>query len=146
MQFADKFRKRMPIIVSLAVLAIMALVWQRDSYALLTRFDDRPPVIDFTWTPLEPTDLRDLRGFLTMKDDYALDFKTYRMRVAELDKEWELPIDGLLGKEYEQPISLGLIADKPQIIDAGQVTLQFSIADDRGQKTLFERVIRLQKP
>ncbi len=132
--------------VAFLTLAVMGIVALRDSRAMLHRGDDLPPVIDFTWTPLEPTDLRDVRGFLSIKDDYGLDFSTYRMRIAEIDKEWGLPIDGLIGKDYEQPISLGLIADRPEIADKRQVTLEFSIADDRGQKTSITRVIRLNRP
>ncbi len=139
-----RLKRYLPLAVSLAILAVMGLIWNRDTRAFMTRIEDRPPIIDFTWTPLEPDDLRDLRGFLAIKDDYALDFTTYRMRIAELDKEWGLPIDGLIGRDYEQPISLGLIADKPEILERRQVTIQFSIADDRGQRTMIERVIKMQ--
>jgi hypothetical protein len=132
--------------VALAVLGVMGFIMSRDSRASITRRDDLPPVIDFTWTPVEPDDLRDVRGFLSIKDDYGLDFRTYKMRVVEMNKEWGLPIDGLVGKDYEQPISLGLIADRPEIADSGQVTLEFSIADDRGQKSTITRVIRLRQP
>jgi len=131
---------------ALAVLGVMGLIIIRDSRAMMTRRDDLPPVVDFTWTPVEPADLREVRGFLSMKDDYGLDFKTYRMRIVEMDKEWGLPIDGLMGKDYEQPISLGLIDDRPEIADSRQVTIEFSIADDRGHATSITRVIRLRQP
>jgi len=131
-------------IFGLAVLGVMGFVWQRDYQKLMTRTEDTPPVIDFTWTPTEPSDLRDLRGFLTMKDDYALDFKTYKMRIVEMNKEWDLPIDGMIGRDYEQPISLGLIADKPEIQEARMVTIQFSISDDKGHRSTIERIIRLK--
>lgn len=138
--------KTATFVAAVLVLVAMGFVVIRDSRAMLRRSEDLPPVIDFTWTPLEPTDLRDVRGFLSIKDDYGLDFKSYRMRIAELDKEWGLPIDGLVGKDYEQPISLGLIADRPEIADRHQVTVEFSIADDRGQKASITRVIKLGRP
>ncbi len=140
----DKKIRLITAVFGLAVLGAMGYVWYRDSQKLLVRVEDTPPVIDFTWAPTEPMDLRDLRGFLTMKDDYALVFKTYKMRIVELIKEWDLPIDGMIGKDYEQPISLGLIADKPEIQYARKVTVQFSISDDKGQRTTIERIIKLK--
>lgn len=134
----------LPIALAAVILGVMSIIALRDSSALSRRKEDMPPVIDFTWTPLGPTDLRDMKGFLAIKDDYALDFKSYRMRIIELDKSYDLPIDGMMGKEYDQNVSLSLLADNAILARKGQVTLEFSIADDRGQHSTISRTIKLK--
>jgi hypothetical protein len=141
---SPKFR-RVPLYAGLAVLAVMAAVAARDSRALMTRSEDLPPVIDFTWTPAGAVDLREMRGFLSIKDDYALDFTTYRMTLVEIDRTIDLPIEGLIGREYEQDVSFSLIADHPRLRETDRLTVHVAIADDKGQTSTITRVIRLKR-
>jgi hypothetical protein len=134
-----------PVTLGVVILVIMGFIIANDTHALLARTVDLPPTIDFTWTPAGAVDLKQMRGTLTMSDDYALDFKTYRMRLVELDKTIDLPIDGLIGKEYSAPVSFGLIADDPRLIGKDHLTVVISIADDKGQTTTLTRVIQLKR-
>ncbi len=133
-----------PVILSVAILLVMGLIVAKDSNLFFTRGKDLPPTIDFTWSPAGAVSLKEMKGYLVIRDDYGLDFKTYRMHLVELDKTLDLPIDGLIGKDYEQPISFSLIADDPHLRGKDKLTVEISIADDRGQKTSIERVIHLQ--
>lgn len=140
---ASTKKRNWPVVASVAVLLLMMFVIARD-FTIAGRKEDLPPVIDFTWTPVGPVDLREMKGFLTMRDDYALDFTTYQMKIVELDRTFGLPIDGVIGKDYEQMVSLSLFADNGTLLEKGRVTLQFSIADDKGQVTTIERVMKLK--
>lgn len=131
-----------PIALGLVILVVMGFIITSDTKKLTARTNDLPPQIEFTWSPAGPVDLKQMRGFLTLKDDYGLDFKTYRMRLVEVDKTLDLPIDGLIGKEYETPVSFSLVADNPRL--NGRLTVEISIADDRGQKSTLTRVITLK--
>lgn len=133
-----------PVLLAAAILSVMALIAGKDTKALMTRKEDLPPTIDFTWSPAGAVTLKEMRGFLTMKDDYALDFTTYRLRIVELDKTVNLPIDGLIGKDYEQPISFGLLADDPRVVGLDKLTIRISVADDKGQKASIERVVKIK--
>ena len=104
------WQRLLPVTAALLVILGMTAIFINDRHRLNFRNQDMPPVIEFTWTPLGVVDLKEFRGFLKMQDDYGLDFTTYRMHIAEIDKTYDLPIDGLIGKEYESPISLGLLA------------------------------------
>ncbi len=139
--------KRLSLLLGLVVLAVMGTVILTDRSRLQRTCgvgEDLPPVIEFTWTPLGPLDLKDFRGFLKMRDDCALDFATYRFRIAELDKTLDLPIDGMIGREYESPVALGLLADNPKLADKDRLTIEISVADDKGQETKIERTVRLK--
>jgi hypothetical protein len=129
---------------SLAVLAYMGRLIAKDSGFFTQRLKDEPPQIEFTWTPLGPLDLKDMKGTLTMKDDYALDFTTYRFKIVELDKTLDMPIDGLAGNEYESNVYLALLADDPRLTGLDRLTLEISVADDRGQRTTIDRVVRVK--
>jgi hypothetical protein len=131
---------------SLAVLGYMGQLIVRDSGLFSSRLKDEPPQIEFTWTPLGPLSLKDMKGRLTMKDDYALDFTTYRFRVVELDKTIDMPIDGLLGSDYESDVYLALLANDPRLPGLDRLTLEISVADDRGQKTTISRIVRIKPP
>ncbi len=131
-----------PIGLGLVILVVMGFIITSDTKKLTARPEDLPPRIEFTWSPAGPVDLKDMRGYLSLKDDYGLDFKTYRMRLVEVDKTIDLPIDGLIGKEYEAPVSFSLIAGNPRL--NGRLTVEISIADDRGQKSTLTRVITLK--
>ncbi len=137
--------KFIPLGLSAAILVVMGVIMTLDTHKLLARQQDLPPVIEFTWTPAGPVDLKEMRGYLTIHDDYALDFSTYRMRLVELDKDLDMPIAGLIGKDYAQTISFGLIADDPRLRDKDKLTVEISIADDRGQKATLTRVIPLKR-
>lgn len=131
---------------SVAVLGYMGLLIARDSGLFAERLKDEPPQIEFTWTPLGPLDLREMKGRLTMSDDHGLDFTTYRFKIVELDKTVDMPIDGLVGKEYESSVYLGLLADDPRLLELDRLTLEITVADDSGQKMTISRVVRLKPP
>lgn len=131
-----------PLGLGIAILVVMGFIITSDTKKLTARPEDLPPRIEFTWSPAGPVDLKEMRGYLSIKDDYGLDFKTYRMRLVEVDKTIDLPIEGLIGKEYEAPVSFALIADNPRL--NGRLTVEISIADDRGQKSTLTRVITLK--
>ena len=63
----------------------------------------------------------------------------------ELDRTLDLPIEGLLGREYEQPISLSLIANNAVLINKGEVNVEISVADDAGHETSIVKTIKLKK-
>jgi hypothetical protein len=136
--------KLLPLIAAVAVLAVMTTLVVRDGIRQAAPGPDLPPAIDLTWTPLGPLDLRDFKGRLTMSDDRALDFTTYRFRIVELDKTVDLPIPGMIGKEYAQDVFLGLVAGDPKLADKSRLTIEVSVADDAGQTTSIRRVVRLK--
>ena len=141
---AKKFIRLLPLWLALAVLAVMTALVIRDSRRAELAGPDLPPFVDLTWTPLGPLDLKEFRGRLTMADDRALDFRTYRFRIVELDRTLDMPIEGLVGREYQQDIYLGLIADDTRLAEATRLTLEVSIADDAGQTTAIRRVVRIK--
>lgn len=135
-----------PTVLAIAILALMAFIAMKDSKALMQRVGgDTPPTIDFTWAPAGAVDLKEMRGFLTIKDDHAIDFTTYRLTIEELSKTIDLPIPGMVGMEYESPVSFALIADDPRLIGKEKITVTIEVADDRGQKSTLSRTIDLKK-
>ncbi|MBI4457447.1 hypothetical protein HY633_00600 [Candidatus Uhrbacteria bacterium] len=141
---AHKFRQPR-FIAAAAVIALAGFFAVSGKAAPAGRIHDRPPEIDFTWTPEPPTMLEDIHGRLVMDDDYGLDFSTYRFRVIDIDKTVDLPIAGMIGKRYEQDVYLGLLRDNPVMAKLESVALEFSIADDAGQVTRLVKVIPLKK-
>lgn len=133
-----------PLTLGLAILLVMAVIITKDTRKLMTRGEDMPPRIEFSWTPAGAVSLKEMRGFLTLSDDYALDFATYRMRLVELDKTIDLPIDGLIGKDYEQNVSFSLVADSPKLYGREKLTVEIEVADDKGQKSTLTRVITIK--
>ncbi|HTK05474.1 MAG TPA: hypothetical protein VL500_07850 [Candidatus Eisenbacteria bacterium] len=145
MALKDKLKSSLiPIALAAAILVVMGLIVTRDTRKLMARGQDLPPRIEFTWNPAGPVSLLEMKGFLTIKDDYGIDFTTYRMRLPDLDKTMDLPIDGLIGKDYEQPVSFSLLADNPKLAGKDRLTVEISVADDRGQKSSLTRVIMLK--
>ena len=140
------WRRLLPIIGALLILVGMTVIFANDWRVLNSRDQDMPPVIEFTWTPLGVVDLKEFRGFLKMKDDHALDFTTYRMHIVEINKTYDLPIDGMIGNEYESPISLGLLTNNAALVGKRQLTIRFSISDDVGQKSELERIVKIRPP
>lgn len=133
-----------PLTLGLAILLVMGVIITRDTRQLMERSDDMPPRIEFSWSPAGAVSLREMRGFVTLKDDYGIDFKTYRMRLVEVDKTIDLPIDGLIGKDYEQAISFSLLADHPKLSGKDKLTVEIEVADDRGQRSTLTRIIGLK--
>ncbi len=136
--------RALPLALAIVILLTVGVVALRDYRSLFARPHDDPPMIEFTWTPDGRVSLKEMKALLVMRDDYALDFTTYRMTLVELDKTIDLPIPGLIGKDYEQPISFSLIADDPRLADEKKLTVRISVADDRGQQTTITREIPLK--
>lgn len=146
----DTSKKRLlsaaiPVGVGAIIILVMGIIMSRDTQKLMVRASDKPPVIDFSWSPAGPVSLLQMKGMLKIADDYGLDFTTYHMKLVELDRDIDLPIPGLIGKEYESPISFSLIANDPKLIGLTKLTVVISIADDRGQKSELTRVIDLRQ-
>ena len=145
--FLGRYLTRKNIIIAGAVLGVLIIggvILRRQIAATYVRLTDSPPTIIFTWFPEKPSTLKDIDGTLKITDDYGLDFTTYRLTIEEINKTIDLPIEGLIGKNYEQKIYLGLISDNPIFRQKKQATIIISIADDRGQKTTVRRVIPLK--
>jgi hypothetical protein len=143
----------LPVVLGTVILAVVAATALRDRNAALgvaeTRLDpvrgDQPPEVDFTWTPSGAVTLREMVGKLSLKDDRALDFKTYKMYLVELDKTVTLPMaESLIGREYTDTLSFSLQADNPRLIGKDKLTVRIEIADNKGQKTEIERIIKLK--
>lgn len=145
MHMMNPTKKRNLTIAAAAVLLVVAAIAARREFGLRLRPTDRPPQIEFSWSPAgAPVTLRGFEGHLTMRDDWALDFTTYRLRIPEIGKEIDLPIEGMVGKSYESPIYLGLLDGNPALAGKTAITLEFSIADDKGQKMTRSFVIPLR--
>lgn len=106
---------------------------------------DKPPSIEFTWESAdEPVSLREFEGKLVMSDDRGLDFTAYRMEIAETGTSYDLPIDGLSGKRYEQDIYFAWLAENADVAAAKKATVTFAIKDDAGQESSLTREIPLR--
>jgi hypothetical protein len=134
-----------PFVLAVAILVVVALIRSDTVGRMAERGSDNPPTIEFTWSPASPADLNEVRGKLFISDDYGLDFTTYEMTLVELERSLDLPIEGLVGKQYEQDIFLGLVAEEFAATGAGHLTLEFVIADDRGQWTEVTRKIEISR-
>jgi len=132
-------------VAGVIVLVAMAVLSWRDARNVLSGKGDTPPHIEFTWSPAGAVSLRDMRGMLSITDDRGIDFTTYRMHLVELDKTIDLPIPGIIGREYSQPISFSLIADHPRLVGKDKLTVEISVADDKGQVSTLTRVIDLKR-
>lgn len=137
-----------PVILAVGVLAAVALTASRDARPIFGRgSSDEPPTIEFTWSPAGAVSLMEMKAKLHLKDDHELDFPSYKMTLVEAGRELRLPLaDEIIGKEYEDTLSFSLIADDPQLYGEEKLTVQIEIADDRGQKTAIEKVIKLKPP
>lgn len=154
MNIPKRFFVVLPVILGVLILGVVAVGALRDRDAAIgiaeSRFEkkkggDQPPEVDFTWTPSGAVTLREMVGRLSLKDDHALDFKTYKMYLVELDKTVTLPMaESLIGREYEDRISFSLQAENPQLIGKDKLTVQIEIADTKGNKTSIERIIKLR--
>jgi len=127
-----------------AIIATAAAFWAHDVLEYVARGEDAPPVVDFTWTPVGRVSLREMKGLVRIQDDHAIDFSTYRFRIVEIDRMLDLLLEGLMGREYEQPVSLSLIADDPVLRQRREVTIEVRVADDIGQEASVRKVIKLK--
>jgi hypothetical protein len=133
------------LFVAVAVLVVAGGFALRGAVASRTRGGDASPEIQFSWgyDSGEQT-LRHFSGQLTMSDDWGLDFTTYRLRIPEANREIDLPIEGLVGKKYESPVYLGLLDGDASLKDKQELTLEFTIADDKGHSTTKSFVVPFQ--
>lgn len=142
---AQKRRSLLPFGIGLLVLVFLAVIASQRGRALLTRQHDNPPVIEFSWSPAEgPVSLAEASAVLHISDDYGIDFTTYRMRLVELDRTLDFPVEGVVGKDWTQPVSFSLVADDPKLQDVHTLTVEISVADDRGQVSTLTKVIPLK--
>lgn len=139
--------KMAALAASLTMLAVFGglVIWDMLPQRPDARRSDAPPEIEFTWTPRRALTLDEFKGYLSMKDDHALDFSTYKFRIVELDKTIGLPIEGMIGKEYASDIHLSWLANDYRVLGSDQLTFEISISDDRGQNTSITRVVRLKR-
>ena len=138
------FTDYLPYVLGVLILLSVTAIAAEEHLTLFTRGTDHPPDIEFTWTPVGRVDLREMQAKLKITDDYGIDFSTYRFTIVELKKTMDLPIPGLVGREYEQDVSFSMLADNAILQVARQATIQISVADDAGQETSIEKVIKLK--
>jgi len=79
-------------------------------------------------------------------DDYGIDFTSYRFTIEELNKTIDLPTPGMLGREYEQDVTLSTLADNAVLLQAGKATIDITVADDAGQVTTIQKIIKIKVP
>lgn len=144
MQKKRTFVDYLPIVLGVVILLAVGAIASEEHLSLFSRGTDRPPTIEFTWTPIGRTTLFEMQGHLTIVDDYALDFTTYRLTIKEIKKTIDMPIDGLVGREYEQDISLSYLANDAVLNEKKTATLEFVISDDKGQETILVKEIKLK--
>jgi hypothetical protein len=132
-------------VVICAALAVGLLYVKEFSLTSLPApFGDAPPQITLTWSPEGAVDLATMKAHLHITDDRALDFSTYRLTVGEINRTIDLPIAGLIGRDYETDLSFSWLAHDPRLAGAGQMTVTISISDDHGHKSSITRVIPLK--
>lgn len=145
MEKKDDKLKYFPIALAAVIFIVMGFIISKEYSTIFARKSDDPPEIEFTWTPLGRADLLDIRGHLRITDDYSLDFTTYEMRIAELDRSFDLPVEGLVGREYEQDISFSILAGNYDLLRRGEMTVEFTISDDVGQSSAVTKVIKIKQ-
>lgn len=136
----------LPIILAAVFVVGLLAIEHHKGIEDAARGEDKPPEVDFTWKPVGRVSLKDMVGTVKLKDDHALDFSTYKIRIVELGREIELPIEGVIGREYKQDISLAMFAGNLELLKRGEMTIQVEVADDAGQMTQIERVVKLKMP
>jgi hypothetical protein len=62
--------------------------------------------------------------------------------VVEAGKVVDFPIPGVIGREFDVPISLGLLSDNPELKIQHQATIRVSVKDDIGQEGKTETVVK----
>ncbi|OIO51779.1 hypothetical protein COY93_00970 [Candidatus Uhrbacteria bacterium CG_4_10_14_0_8_um_filter_58_22] len=132
-----------PALAIIAIVLILASSKYGKRISYLVRGQDDKPTIDFTWIPLGRVRLTEMVGQVFLEDDYALDFSTFKIEVVEIGKVLRIAREDLVGREYTDRVSFAQLAGNPEINMRGQMTLRISVADDRGQLTEIERVIKI---
>jgi hypothetical protein len=133
-----------PIILAAAFIIVLLIIEYGQSWQWLVRGADHGPTIDFTWTPLGRVSLKEMIGTVKVEDDYALDFNTLKFEILELNQTIDLTRKDVIGKSFEQTISLAMFDNQPELARRGQMTVRISVADDRGQQAMIERIIKLK--
>ncbi|MFH1047970.1 MAG: hypothetical protein V1738_06755 [Patescibacteria group bacterium] len=136
----------LPVILGAVFIVALLSIEYGKSLRLMARGADNPPTVEFTWVPVGRVSLKEMIGTVKLKDDHALDFTTYNLKVVELGRDIGLPIEGMLGREYEQQVSFAMFDGYLELLKRGQMTLQIEVADDIGQKTTIERIVKLKMP
>ncbi|MFH2062731.1 MAG: hypothetical protein ABIJ46_01095 [bacterium] len=133
-----------PIVAAVIFIAVLVVADRWKSFSHLTRGQDNKPTVDFTWTPIGRVRLTEMVGMVRVQDDYAIDFSTLKVQVVELNKTIKISRDDLVGRDYEERVSFAMLAGNVEIASRGQMTLRISVADDAGQVTEIERVIKIE--
>lgn len=132
-------------VVAYALLAVGFMYAKEISHVSLPApFGDEPPRIVLTPVPEGEADLSTFKLHLRLTDDRALDFKTYRMTVGEIGRTIDMPVEGIIGRDYETDLSYSWLAGDARLAGSGRMTVTVSIADDRGQTTTVSKVIPLK--
>lgn len=137
--------RRLPLALGVIVLLVMAWIALKETPVLGGRANDTPPSIEFTWTPIGRPELMDIRGKLRVVDDYGLDFSSYSMRIAEIEKTLDYPVPGVAGKEFEQDISFAQFAMHAVLLQKGEMTVEFRMKDDAGQEAMLSKVVKFKQ-
>lgn len=138
-------RKILPFAIAVVILLAMALFATDAGRALLSGAKDNPPRIDFTWTDEgQPVSLAETSATLRITDDHGIDFTTYRMRLVELDRTLDFPVEGVVGKDWSQPVSFSLVADDPKLEGKKTLTVEITVADDKGQVSTLTKAMPLR--
>jgi hypothetical protein len=140
-------RRILTLIIAVVVILAACLVhfMTRRTAAPTSAITDQPPVIEFTWTPDGPADLKTVTGHLKMTDDRALDFSSYLMTISEISRKFDFGVTGVIGREYETDLHFSWLANDQALAEAGQMTLIFEIADDAGHKAAITKTIPLKQ-
>ncbi len=124
--------------------AFMYFSGRGEAVSNVVPFANSAPSIAFDCEPFGEIDLKTAKCHLVMTDDKGLDFTTYRMTVKEIGRTFDMPVEGVLvGREYDTYLNFSWLADNITLTSGGKITVEFSIADDDGQKTVFEKSLLL---
>jgi len=145
---ADKGRRFFSWPIILAAVFVMALIVVEygKTLSLAARGTDNKPTVDFTWTPIGRVSLREMVGKIRVEDDYAIDFSTLKVEIVELRRTIDVTREDVIGKSFEQNMSFAMFDGNLELLKRGQMTLRISVADDVGQETVIERVVKLDVP
>lgn len=136
---------KLPVLLAALILAVMVVILSKDKASFFDQKSDLPPTIDFTWSPAGEVSLLEMKAKLKLSDDRALDFKTYKMTLVEINREIKLPMaESLIGKDYEDNLSFSLFASDPKLIGKEKLTVRIQISDTKGHSASIERIIKIK--
>ncbi len=136
----------LPVILAAAFVVGLLAVEYGKSLQTMARGGDDPPTVDFTWTPVGRVDLKEMVGTVKLQDDHALNFSTYKITILELNREITLPVEGVIGRDYEQQISFAMFDGNLNLLKKQAMTIKIEVADDAGQHTAIQRIVKLKLP